>query len=303
MPLDDFVPDPAIVMQVVGTTGERPPVAEDMAGSFGASSRKSSSHRSSVSPSTSAPTPAMRWCRPASSDSMATSSSRRASSARVLTEPIPAKSPSTGSGAAATDRQTRSSDDETVATGCQGAEKPAILHTDGTYRDLSSVVPDLRGEALTPAGLAKIRAADPAKLPVLDSKLRIGPCVGFVGKFICVGLNYADHAAETGAAIPAEPILSSTNRPAASSSAPTTTCIIPVPRRSPIGGSSSASSSARKPATSTRRTRSTNAGYCVMPTTSQRALFPDRSAAASGPRANRLRPTFGPIGAVARDHR
>ncbi|MBI4923233.1 MAG: fumarylacetoacetate hydrolase family protein [Devosia nanyangense] len=94
-----------------------------------------------------------------------------------------------------------------LRVGAKGAEKPALLHSDGTYRDLSSVVPDLKGEALTPAGLAKIRAADPAKLPVLDAKLRIGPCVGFVGKFICVGLNYADHAAETGAAIPAEPIL------------------------------------------------------------------------------------------------
>ncbi len=94
-----------------------------------------------------------------------------------------------------------------LRVGAKGAEKPAILHSDGTYRDLSSIVPDLKGDALTPAGLAKIRAADPAKLPVLDTKLRIGPCVGFVGKFICVGLNYADHAAETGAAIPAEPIL------------------------------------------------------------------------------------------------
>jgi ureidoglycolate lyase len=94
-----------------------------------------------------------------------------------------------------------------LRVGAKGAEKPAILHSDGTYRDLSSIVPDLKGDALTPAGIAKIRAADPGKLPVLDAKLRIGPCVGFTGKFICVGLNYADHAAETGAAIPAEPIL------------------------------------------------------------------------------------------------
>ena len=94
-----------------------------------------------------------------------------------------------------------------LRVGPKGAEKPALLHSDGTYRDISSIVPDLKGDALTPSGLAKIRAADPGKLPVLDSKLRIGPCVGFVGKFICVGLNYADHAAETGAAIPAEPIL------------------------------------------------------------------------------------------------
>ncbi|MEQ1900531.1 MAG: fumarylacetoacetate hydrolase family protein [Devosia sp.] len=91
--------------------------------------------------------------------------------------------------------------------GTPGLEKPAILHSDGTYRDLSSIVPELRGLVLTPEGLARIRAADPSKLPVLDESLRIGPCVDKVGKFICIGLNYADHAAETGAAIPAEPII------------------------------------------------------------------------------------------------
>ena len=94
-----------------------------------------------------------------------------------------------------------------LRVGAKGAEKPAILHTDGTYRDLSSVVPDIAGAAVTPEGIAKIRAADPAKLPVLDKSQRIGPCVGSVGKFICVGLNYADHAAETNSPIPAEPIL------------------------------------------------------------------------------------------------
>src|SRR5882724_2872442 len=94
-----------------------------------------------------------------------------------------------------------------LRVGPKGAEKPALLHTDGTYRDLSTIVPDLKGEALTPTGVQKIRAADASKLPVLDKSLRIGPCVGFTGKFICVGLNYADHAAETGAQIPKEPIL------------------------------------------------------------------------------------------------
>ena len=94
-----------------------------------------------------------------------------------------------------------------LRVGPKGAEKPAILHTDGTYRDLSTVVPDIAGAAITAEGLAKIAAADASKLPVLDKSLRIGPCVGSVGKFMCIGLNYADHAAETGAAIPAEPIL------------------------------------------------------------------------------------------------
>ncbi len=91
--------------------------------------------------------------------------------------------------------------------GAKGAEKPAILHTDGTYRDLSGIVSDIAGDAITPEGLAKIAAANHGSLPVLDSALRIGPCVGRVGKFMCIGLNYADHAAETGAPIPDEPIL------------------------------------------------------------------------------------------------
>jgi ureidoglycolate lyase len=94
-----------------------------------------------------------------------------------------------------------------LRVGAKGLEKPAILHTDGTYRDLSGIVPELRGLVLTPEGLSRIRAVDPASLPILDRNQRIGPCVDRVGKFICIGLNYADHAAETGAKIPAEPII------------------------------------------------------------------------------------------------
>jgi ureidoglycolate lyase len=94
-----------------------------------------------------------------------------------------------------------------LRVGAPGLEKPAILHSDGTYRDLSSIVPELRGRVLTPEGMSRIRAVDPATLPVLSQDLRIGPCVDQVGKFICIGLNYADHAAETGAPIPAEPII------------------------------------------------------------------------------------------------
>ena len=94
-----------------------------------------------------------------------------------------------------------------MRVGAPGAEKPAILAADGTIRDLSGVVKDIAGDVLTPAGLDKLRAVDTSKLPVLDKSQRIGPCVGSVGKFIAIGLNYADHAAETGAAIPAEPIV------------------------------------------------------------------------------------------------
>jgi ureidoglycolate lyase len=91
--------------------------------------------------------------------------------------------------------------------GAKGAEKPAILAEDGTIRDLSGVVGDIAGQTLTSEGLAKIRATDIGVLPKLDANQRIGACVGSVGKFICIGLNYADHAAETGAPIPAEPII------------------------------------------------------------------------------------------------
>ena len=94
-----------------------------------------------------------------------------------------------------------------LRVGAKGAEKPAILAADGTYRDLSAVLGALGGAALTPEGLAKLRAADPASLPVLDKNQRIGPCVANVGKFICIGLNYADHAAESGMPIPKEPII------------------------------------------------------------------------------------------------
>ncbi|WP_174801338.1 fumarylacetoacetate hydrolase family protein [Martelella limonii] len=94
-----------------------------------------------------------------------------------------------------------------LRVGARGAERPAILHTDGSYRDISAIVADIAGEALSDHGLSRIRAADIASLPVLPGESRIGPCVGSVGKFICIGLNYADHAAETGAAIPEEPII------------------------------------------------------------------------------------------------
>lgn len=89
--------------------------------------------------------------------------------------------------------------------GAPGAEVPAILDGNGKYRDLSRIVDDIAGETLTPAGLARISAVDPDTLPEVTG--RIGPCVGRVGKFVAIGLNYADHAAETGAPIPAEPIV------------------------------------------------------------------------------------------------
>ncbi len=94
-----------------------------------------------------------------------------------------------------------------VRYGAIGHERPAILDASGTLRDLSAIVPDIAGNALTPEGLAKIKAIDPATLPAVEGNPRIGACVGAVGKFVCVGLNYTDHAEESGMAIPDEPVL------------------------------------------------------------------------------------------------
>ena len=91
--------------------------------------------------------------------------------------------------------------------GPHGAEKPGLLDQDGRIRDLSGVVDDIAGATLTPEGLQRLRALDPAALPPVEGAPRIGPCVGRVGKFVCIGLNYSDHAAETGAQVPAEPVV------------------------------------------------------------------------------------------------
>jgi len=91
--------------------------------------------------------------------------------------------------------------------GPSGAEKPGLMHTDGTIRDLSGIVSDIGWDTLSDAGLAAIRAVDAASLPVVTADTRLGPCVAGTGKFICIGLNYSDHAAETGATVPPEPII------------------------------------------------------------------------------------------------
>jgi len=88
-----------------------------------------------------------------------------------------------------------------------GEEKPGLLDSTGAIRDLSGVVPDIAGDVLLPDSLATLRKVDPASLPRVDGTPRIGPCVGRVGKFIAIGLNYSDHAAESGMAVPKEPIV------------------------------------------------------------------------------------------------
>ena len=91
--------------------------------------------------------------------------------------------------------------------GQPGAEKPGLLDSSGTIRDLSGVIPDIARDALLPESLDRLRKLDPNSLPRVNGSPRIGPCVGQVGKFICIGLNYADHAAESNMPLPKEPIV------------------------------------------------------------------------------------------------
>lgn len=90
-------------------------------------------------------------------------------------------------------------------------EKPGVLDSDGRIRDLSGVVPDIAGEVLSPPSLASLQKLDLTALPLVKSapphEIRFGPCVGHVGKFICIGLNYSDHAAEAGMKVPSEPVI------------------------------------------------------------------------------------------------
>ncbi len=91
--------------------------------------------------------------------------------------------------------------------GAAGAERPALLDADGRPRDLSGLVPDITPATLTPAGLAALRAVDPARLPLVEAPGRIGVPWAGMGKFVCIGLNYADHAAEAGMAVPTDPVI------------------------------------------------------------------------------------------------
>ncbi|AZO10210.1 MULTISPECIES: fumarylacetoacetate hydrolase family protein [unclassified Mesorhizobium] len=88
-----------------------------------------------------------------------------------------------------------------------GSERPGLLDQDGKIRDLSAHVADIAGTALHPASLDMLSKLDPKSLPAVSGKPRIGACVAGTGKFICIGLNYSDHAAETGAQVPSEPII------------------------------------------------------------------------------------------------
>jgi len=91
--------------------------------------------------------------------------------------------------------------------GPEGRERPGILDADGTIRDASGLISDWRGDVLDPGNLADLADVDISRLPAVEGKVRLGPCVGHVGSFICVGINYLEHANETGSTPPAEPLI------------------------------------------------------------------------------------------------
>lgn len=94
-----------------------------------------------------------------------------------------------------------------VRYGESGRERPGLIDADGVLRDLSTLVADIEGKVLVPESLARLRDLDTSELPVVEGAPRLGPCVGAVGKFVCIGLNYLDHAEEAGMPIPAEPVI------------------------------------------------------------------------------------------------
>ena len=91
--------------------------------------------------------------------------------------------------------------------GSPGKEKPGLLDDSGTLRDLSGLVGDISEENLLPENLEKLRNTDTSSLPEVNDEPRLGPCIGKIGKFICIGLNYSDHAEETGQTVPSEPVI------------------------------------------------------------------------------------------------
>jgi 2-keto-4-pentenoate hydratase/2-oxohepta-3-ene-1,7-dioic acid hydratase in catechol pathway len=94
-----------------------------------------------------------------------------------------------------------------IRYGTAGQEIPGLLAADGHIRSLAGIVKDIAGETLLPEAIARLKGVDIARLPLVPGKPRLGPCVGRVGKFICIGLNYSDHAAETGMKVPSEPVV------------------------------------------------------------------------------------------------
>ena len=168
-----------------------------------------------------------------------------------------------------------------------------MLDGDGRIRSLAGVVDEIAGATLGPAGLARLRALDVAKLPVVEGSPRLGPCVGGVGKFVCIGLNYADHAAESGLKVPPEPVIFMK----ATSAICGPNDPVEIPRgcgEDRLGGRARRRDRLRRPAISTEADAMEHvAGYCVVNDVSERAFQAERSGQWTKGKSH---DTFGPIG-------
>lgn len=179
-----------------------------------------------------------------------------------------------------------------VRYGRPGKEKPGLVDADGKIRDLSAHVEDVSGEAISPKSLNRLKKLKPAELPLVKGSPRFGPCVARTGKFICIGLNYADHAAESGSKVPPEPVIFMKATSAIIGSHDT----VEIPRTSKqtdwevelgvvIGSHAKYVSEAKA--------MDHVAGYCVINDVSERSFQKDRSGQwTKGKSAD----TFGPIG-------
>ncbi len=112
-----------------------------------------------------------------------------------------------------------------IRHGAPGDEKPGLVDAQGRFRDLSGMVKDIAGPSLSPESLARLKLLDPERLPLLPPDVRLGPCVGCTRNVVAIGLNFSDHAAETGMPIPAEPIVF--NKAPSSLCGPNDTVILP----------------------------------------------------------------------------
>jgi len=148
-----------------------------------------------------------------------------------------------------------------------GREKPGILAADGKIHDLSGVVRDLAGESLLPEWINKLRNSDISRLPVPQGRPRLGPCLGGVGKFICIGLNYSDHAKESGMALPVEPVIFM--KATSAICGPDDNIVIPRDRRKPIGRLNSVWSLGSRESMSTKGMR-----FRTLPATAWSTIFP-----------------------------
>ncbi|SHO66004.1 2-keto-4-pentenoate hydratase/2-oxohepta-3-ene-1,7-dioic acid hydratase (catechol pathway) [Pseudoxanthobacter soli DSM 19599] len=176
--------------------------------------------------------------------------------------------------------------------GPAGQERPGLLDGEGLIRDLSSVVPDISGKTLSRAGIEALRRLDTAALPLVADPVRIGPCVAGVGNFIAVGLNYADHARESGLPIPAEPVLF--NKAPSSISGPNDPIVVP-PGSSKLDWEVEIAMVIGEAAYDLPEADAPDviAGYCVCHDVSERAFQNERGGQWTKGKSS---PGFGPLG-------